>query len=110
MENVAPVLGNPLHQLTEARRQMPSFYAANIAAMATAPATKALPPSMRVKKRRGGSVISSSMSEVEETGRAGDMSSTQNDENVNLLGFEPGITKVICSASYSKTNQPTNFI
>lgn len=60
MEHVTPAIGNPLHQLPETRRQMPSFYAANIAVMAATPSAKFLPPSLAdLKKRKilSGSVI-----------------------------------------------------
>ena len=60
MEHVTPAISNPLHQLPETRRQMPSFYAANIAVMAATPSAKFLPPSLAdLKKRKilSGSVI-----------------------------------------------------
>ena len=59
MENRAPTLANPLHQLPETRRQLPSFYAANIAVLAATPSAKFLPPSLADLKKRKltGSVI-----------------------------------------------------
>jgi len=52
MEHRLPAMGNPLHQLPETRRQLPSFYAANIAVMAAAPGAKFLPPSLADLKKR----------------------------------------------------------
>ena len=53
MEHITPSGGNPLHQLPETRRQLPSFYAANIAVLAATPSAKVLPPSLAdLKKRR----------------------------------------------------------
>lgn len=60
MEN-RPGMNNPLHQLPETRRQLPSFYAANIAVLAEAPMAKTLPPSLAAlrKQRRAGTGIDS---------------------------------------------------
>jgi len=60
MEN-RPGMNNPLHQLPETRRQLPSFYAANIAVLAEAPLAKTLPPSHAAlrKQRRAGTGIDS---------------------------------------------------
>jgi hypothetical protein len=59
MEHRTPTLANPLHQLPETRRQLPSFYAANIAVLAATPSAKFLPPSLNDLKKRKltGSVI-----------------------------------------------------
>ena len=46
MEHTAHSIGNPLYQLPETRRHLPSFYAANIAALTTTPSVKPLPPSL----------------------------------------------------------------
>ena len=59
MEHRTSTLANPLHQLPETRRQLPSFYAANIAVLAATPSAKFLPPSLADLKKRKltGSVI-----------------------------------------------------
>lgn len=90
MEHRTPSMANPLHQLPETRRQLPSFYAANIAVLAATPSAKFLPPSLNeLKKRKLTASVIHERATVSPSSVKTVMSDIENPENfaddVNLL-------------------------